>query len=102
MVEELSLAHGLARYAHILLFVYWLGGDAGVFYSASFVTNPKLTRDQRLTAFKIFVNLGCVNNCAEQLSSLSDERSKGAEAGSRYRTALGRTLNGQAASEAFS
>lgn len=57
MVEELSLAHGLMRYLHILLFVYWLGGDAGVFYSSTFVTNPKLTRDQRLTAFKIFVNL---------------------------------------------
>lgn len=57
MVEELSLAHGLVRYLHILLFVYWLGGDAGVFYSSNFVTNPKLTRDQRLTAFKIFVNL---------------------------------------------
>ena len=57
MVEELSLAHGLVRYLHILLFVYWLGGDAGVFYSSGFVTNPKLTRDQRLTAFKIFVNL---------------------------------------------
>ena len=57
VVEELSLAHGLVRYLHILLFVYWLGGDAGVFYSASFVTNTKLTREQRLTAFKIFVNL---------------------------------------------
>jgi hypothetical protein len=57
MVEELSLAHGLVRYLHILLFVYWLGGDAGVFYSSTFVTDPKLTREQRLTAFKIFVNL---------------------------------------------
>ena len=57
MVEELSLAHGLVRYLHILLFVYWLGGDAGVFYSSGFVTNPKLSREQRLTAFKIFVNL---------------------------------------------
>ncbi len=57
MIEELTLAHGIAQYIHILLFVYWLGGDAGVFYAAGFVTNPKLTRDQRMTAFKIFANL---------------------------------------------
>ena len=29
-MEEISLAHGLLKYLHILLFVYWLGGDAGV------------------------------------------------------------------------
>lgn len=56
-MEEIGLAHGLLKYLHILLFVYWLGGDAGVFYSSTFVTNTKLTRDQRMTAFKIFVNL---------------------------------------------
>lgn len=57
MIEDLSLAHGIARYVHILLFVYWLGGDAGVFYASSFVVDPKLSRDQRMTAFKIFANL---------------------------------------------
>ncbi len=56
-MEEISLAHGIFKYLHILLFVYWLGGDAGVFYSSKFVTNPKLSRDARMTAFKIFVNL---------------------------------------------
>jgi len=56
-LEPISLAHGLLKYLHILLFVYWLGGDAGVFYSSSFVTNPKLSRDARLAAFKIFINL---------------------------------------------
>jgi hypothetical protein len=56
-VEEISLAHGLFKYAHILLFVYWLGGDTGVFYSSTFVVNPKLTREARMTAFKIFVEL---------------------------------------------
>jgi hypothetical protein len=53
----MSLAHGLVKYLHVLLFVYWLGGDAGVFYSSKFVTNASLSRDARLTAFKIFVNL---------------------------------------------
>lgn len=57
MIEDISLAHGIFRYIHVLLFVYWLGGDAGVFYSSTFVTNPKLSRDARMTAFKIFVNL---------------------------------------------
>ena len=56
-MEEMSLAHGLVKYLHVLLFVYWLGGDAGVFYSSKFVTNASLSRDARLTAFKIFVNL---------------------------------------------
>ncbi len=56
-MEEIGLLHGLVKYVHVLLFVYWLGGDAGVFYSSKFVTNPNLSRDARLTAFKIFVNL---------------------------------------------
>ncbi len=56
-MEEIGLAHGLLRFLHILLFVYWLGGDAGVFYSSRFVTDATLTRDQRMIAFKIFVNL---------------------------------------------
>jgi hypothetical protein len=56
-MEEITLAHGIFKYLHILLFVYWLGGDAGVFYSSTFVTNTKLSREARLTAFKIFINL---------------------------------------------
>ena len=56
-MEEITLAHGVFKYIHILLFVYWLGGDAGVFYSSTFVTNTKLSRESRLTAFKIFINL---------------------------------------------
>ena len=56
-METISLAHGLVKFLHVLLFVYWLGGDAGVFYSSRFVNNPELSRDARLTAFKIFVNL---------------------------------------------
>lgn len=50
-------AHGLVTFVHILLFVYWLGGDAGVYYSSSFVIDPSRSRDARLMAFKIFVEL---------------------------------------------
>lgn len=57
IVQSLPFGHALTRYLHVLLFVYWLGGDAGVFYSSTFVTNEKLTREARLTAFRIFVNL---------------------------------------------
>ncbi|MCE7901984.1 MAG: hypothetical protein DYH20_04815 [Gammaproteobacteria bacterium PRO9] len=57
VVETLPFIYALFKYVHILLFVYWLGGDAGVFYSSTFVVNEKLTREARLTAFKIFVNL---------------------------------------------
>ena len=59
-MEEIGVAHGLARFAHILLFVYWLGGDAGVFYSSRFVVNPGLSRDARMTAAKIFVDLDMI------------------------------------------
>jgi hypothetical protein len=57
MVEQIGLAHGLLLFLHILLFVYWLGGDVGVFYSSTFVTDTSLSREARLTAFKIFINL---------------------------------------------
>jgi hypothetical protein len=57
IAQQLPLSHAVFRYIHILLFVYWLGGDAGVFYSSTFVINEKLSREARLAAFKIFVNL---------------------------------------------
>lgn len=59
-MEDPSLAHGLTLFVHILLFVYWLGGDAGVYYSSSFVINPSLSREARLTAAKIFINLDLI------------------------------------------
>ena len=57
LANELAISHAIVKFIHVLLFVYWLGGDAGVFYSSTFVVDPKLSREQRLTAFKIFVNL---------------------------------------------
>ena len=34
-------------YVHILLFVYWLGGDLGVYFSAKYVANRNLNLDER-------------------------------------------------------
>jgi hypothetical protein len=46
--------------AHLLLFVYWLGGDMGVYYSSGMAIDPKLSNSARLTAAKIMVNLDLV------------------------------------------
>jgi hypothetical protein len=42
-----------------LLFVYWLGSDLGVFYSAGFLVNPALSLETRRTVMKIlhFIDL---------------------------------------------
>lgn len=41
--------------AHLLLFVYWLGGDFGVFYSSFYVVDSKLSPESRLTASRILL-----------------------------------------------
>jgi hypothetical protein len=43
----------LIKLAHLLLFVYWLGGDIGVFYSAIQLRNRELTLPARQTALRI-------------------------------------------------
>ncbi len=50
-------AYELLLLIHILLFVYWLGGDLGVFYSSGFVVDSSLSSESRLVAAKIM--LGC-------------------------------------------
>jgi len=59
-MEPLSAPHAIALVAHLLLFAYWLGADVGVFYSSGFVVNPGLTREARLTAAKIMLNLDLI------------------------------------------
>ena len=49
-MEPITTTHALALLAHLLLFVYWLGGDLGVFYSSRFVVDATLTREARLVA----------------------------------------------------
>ncbi|MEL7042161.1 MAG: hypothetical protein AAGL90_11600 [Pseudomonadota bacterium] len=38
---------------HVLVFVYWLGGDLGAFYTSRFLTQPDVSADRRLMAAKI-------------------------------------------------
>lgn len=45
--------HSLALLLHLLLFVYWLGGDLGVYYSSRFILKPDLSPAARLVAAKI-------------------------------------------------
>ncbi len=50
--------HGLNSYSlaillHIVLFVYWLGSDIGVFYSSRFILQSELTTPARSVAAKI-------------------------------------------------
>jgi len=40
--------------AHALCFVYWLGGDLGVFYSSGIVIKPGLSKETRVITVKIF------------------------------------------------
>jgi hypothetical protein len=55
----MSLDYAALLLIHILLLVYWLGADLGVFYSAGFLTNPALSVETRRTVMKIlhFIDL---------------------------------------------
>ena len=43
-------------YVHIVLFVYWLGGDLGVFFSAKYVADRKLSMDERFRFLHLLMN----------------------------------------------
>ncbi|MEQ9112035.1 MAG: hypothetical protein RIF37_17365 [Rhodospirillaceae bacterium] len=55
-----EFAYDLFLILHILGFVYWLGGDVGVFYSSGFVINPKYSPETRLIASKIMMDLDLI------------------------------------------
>ncbi|MEU8900331.1 hypothetical protein [Nocardia sp. NPDC048505] len=49
--------HGWWILLHLVLFVFWLGGDLGVYYSSRFVIDPELTPAARGTALSIMSGL---------------------------------------------
>lgn len=49
--------HGWWILLHLVLFVFWLGGDLGVFYSSRFVIDPELSPPARSTALAIMSGL---------------------------------------------
>ena len=60
VMQAQGLVYQLVLMIHVLLFVYWLGGDLGVFYSSGFLIRPELSRETRLVAAKIMFNLDLV------------------------------------------
>jgi hypothetical protein len=49
--------HQIMVVIHVLLFVYWLGGDLGVFYSSKFVVRGDISPESRAVAAKIMLDL---------------------------------------------
>lgn len=47
------LDQALFALLHVLVFVYWLGGDLGAFYTSHFLTRANVASDRRLMAAKI-------------------------------------------------
>jgi len=50
-------AYPLWQYAHILLFVYWLGADLGVFFAARYVARADLALDERLRFLELLLKI---------------------------------------------
>jgi hypothetical protein len=55
----MNLGYAVLILLHILLFVYWLGADLGVFYSVKYVVDPSLSLETRRTVMKVmhFIDL---------------------------------------------
>ncbi len=45
----------LLKYAHIIAFVYWLGGDLGTFFGSKYVSKSELSPQTRAIALKIML-----------------------------------------------
>jgi hypothetical protein len=74
---------------HLLLFVYWLGADIGVFYSARYVQDTTLTRNPRCTGS---VERKLASHLAAEITksgTLTSDFGTGADYGSTARSIIG-------------
>jgi len=51
-------------YLHILLFVFWLGGDVGVYLAMAFIKNPALSFETRATIIRLAFYVDLFPRCA--------------------------------------
>jgi hypothetical protein len=57
--------YGILLLIHVLMFVFWVGTDVGVFVLTCHARNPRLTLDQRLICLKVSLQLDhCPRLCA--------------------------------------
>jgi hypothetical protein len=54
---DAALLIALYTLLHILIFVYWLGGDLGVFYSSTILTDTKTSPAGRIAAAKVLAQV---------------------------------------------
>jgi len=54
----------LTRFLHVLVFVYWLGGDLGAFYSAGLLTDRRRATEGRLAAAQVLFRVDLAPNTA--------------------------------------
>lgn len=52
-----TAALALLTLLHLLIPIYWLGGDLGAFYSSRFMVDPKRSVPERMMALKILNNI---------------------------------------------
>jgi hypothetical protein len=53
----MDFSTALLTLLHVLIFVYWLGGDLGAFYGSTFMVDPRRTVVERQMALKILNNI---------------------------------------------
>lgn len=53
----MDIALSLLTLLHVLIPVYWLGGDLGAFYGSTFMVDPKRSVPERMMALKILNNI---------------------------------------------